>query len=340
MILPQRELLRLVAPHLSPVLVSADALARIGAFVAQIPPAFTWGGLEMRLQSDDDRVDLVICAAAWEGGRAALADALARPAARPPFGTLEPLLRAWSSAHGRLAEMPHVWLEYDNPGDAGPPPFAFISTDPDNRNELARRDFAFDELLELAREGLTLAQGGELDPASFATYERCARLLPPGARVMTAASLAPRGRNELRMDASVPHLAIPAWLDAIEWPGDRAKSALLLDLLGPGRNRTNVELDLGARVGPVLGVLYEPPAASRDPRSWERTLERLVALGVCDPAKARAAMQWLGAETVDLPGAEWLVSIQRDLGIKMAIFPDGRLEAKAYFCYCPRYAIS
>src|SRR5262249_26856295 len=156
-----------------------------------------------------------------------------------------------------------------------PPPFAFVATDPDSRNPLARRDFPPGELLELAREGLTLAHGGELDPAAFATYARCARALPPGGRVMTAASLAPRGRNELRMDAPLPHHSIAPWLDAIEWPGDRAQLDTLLDLLGPGRPRDNVELDLGERVGPVLGVLYEPMAAGREARSWEPIFARL-----------------------------------------------------------------
>ncbi|WP_394823103.1 hypothetical protein [Pendulispora albinea] len=338
MILPQEELLRLVAPHLAPVLVPPETVARIGKFTARLPPAFSWGGLEVRLQPDDDRVDLVVCAADWEGCRAALAAALAQRDPRAPFGALEPLLHAWSQGRGRLAEMPHVWLEYDRPDSGDPPPFAFVCADPDHRNPLARRTIPLRDLIDLAREGLTLASGA-LDPDAFATYIRCMQLLPPGGRVATAASLVPRGRSELRMDASVPHAAIPAWLDAIAWPGERRHLALLLDLLGP-RSGTNVELDLGKRVGPVLGMLYEPVARSREPASWEPLFARLIERGACEPAKARAAMEWLGTETVDIPGAAWLVSIQRDLGIKLTVFPEGRLEAKAYFCYCARYAFS
>jgi hypothetical protein len=329
--------LRLVAPRLSSALVDPAAVDAIAGFAERLPLAFTWGLLELRLASGDPRVDLAIGATSFAGSRAALAEAFSDAAhaerERAAFGALGPLLHSWAIGAGRLSDMPYVLLEYDDPAAGRSPPFVFLAIDPDVRRSPAR----LVDAAALAREGLTLALG-ELDPVPFATWERCARLLPPGGRVATTAPLAARGRRELRLDASVPHQAIAPWLNAIGWPGERRQLDLLLDLLGPGWQRNNLQLDVGAAVGPMLGILFRPLVAARDPRSWRRLLDRLYALGVCARDKGEAALDWIGIDTIDLPDLRWPITVQRDLDLKLTLLPGGRLEVKSYLSYHAAWA--
>lgn len=337
MIVAQHLLFDAVRPHLSRDLVSEPTARRLGAFLARLPAAFTWGGVELRLRGDDESVDFGACAAAWEGSREAIAAALDRDR-ELPVGSLRPFLERWSRGDGPSAEMPHFWLEYDDPAHDDGDPVLFFSADPQSHDPGSRTPIPTSHLLDIARFGLTLALG-ELPGALWDTYERCARLLVEGGRVMSVAPLHPRGRAELRMDASLPRQAIGPWLDAIGWPGDRRSLALLFDLLGPGWNRNNVEIDLGDDVGPALGFLYQPTAARLRKASWLPLMGRLVELGLCDRERGRAVVEWLGAETVDLPGLPWHVSVQRDLGFKLEARPDGELRAKAYLCYWPTYTL-
>jgi hypothetical protein len=338
MIFSQSRLLRLVAPHLSPALVDPAAVDAIAGFAERLPHAFTWGILELRLASGDARADIAVVATRFAGSRAALAEVFAdaRHAEREPaaLGALGPLLHGWAAGLGRLSDVPYLGLEYDHPASGRSPPFVFLAIDPDVCRSPER---PLDDVIALAREGLTLALG-ELDPVPFATWERCARLLPPGGRVATTAPLAARGRRDLRLDASLPHQTIAPWLDAIGWPGERRQLELLLDLLGSGWQRNNLQLDLGAAVGPMLGILFRPPAAARDRQSWRPLLDRLYALGVCARDKGEAALDWIGVDTIDLPDLDWPVAVQRDLDFKLTLLPGGRLEVKSYLSYHAAWA--
>lgn len=333
MIFSQGALLRLVAPHLSPALISGDEVAAIARFGDRLPRVFTWGILELRLAAGDTRADLEVCAGRRDGSHTGLARALAADddAVAPWAGTLQPLLRTWGADDGRLADMPALALEYDTPAHGRLAPFVFLTTDHDIREGHALPPRPVDEVIELARDGLTLALG-QLDEVAFSTWERCVRQLPAGGRVSSVAPLAPRGLRDLRLDAVVPRDAMVSWLDNIGWPGDRHRLAVLFDLLGPELHRYKVQLDTGATVGPMLGILYRPPDDPRNRPCWRRVLECLYAQGTCPHDKGEAALDWIGSEVVDLPDLDWPIVIQRDLDFKLTLWPD-RIEAKSYFSY-------
>lgn len=337
----QGRLLRLVAPWLAPVLIGPEKLEAIARFADDLPDAFTWGILELRLIAGDPRADLEVCAASLDGSRAAIAEALADPAsaerARGSLGSLEPLLRAWAAGDGRLAEMPQVFLEYDDPASGRRAPFAFLATDHDPRARPAPPALGTDDAIAIARDGLERTPGG-LDPEPFATWERCVRALPPGGKPLTMAPLAGRGVRAVRLDALLPRTELGGWLDAIGWPGDRRRLAELLGWLGPHWQRYRLQLDLGQTVGPNLGVLYRPPTAPRDPESWRPLIDLLCALGVCAPDKADAALGWPGMQGFDLPDLAWPIVVQRDLDFKLTLTPGG-LEAKSYASYHAAWSV-
>jgi hypothetical protein len=72
---------------------------------------------------------------------------------------------------------------------------------------------------------------------------------------------------------------------------------------------------------------------AHDPASWRPILEQLGALGACAPAKAAAALSWIGTERIDLADLGWPISVQRDLDLKLTLTGDATLEAKSYFSY-------
>ena len=340
MIFPHGDLFRALRPHLTPLL-SQDAAGHVQSLTDRLPPAFTWGGLELRLKCGDEQVDYGACAAAWEDCRPALAAALAHTSHRASFGALRPLLDAWARAEGGMSDVTHLWLEYDQAGReaGGSDPVVFIAVDPESRNVGHRREIPLSHALRLASEGLTLALGKAPDPAIFETYSRCSYLLPPGGRVMSVAPLQTRGRDELRMDVSLPHDSIGPWLSAIGWPGDRRARDRLFALIGSGWSRNNVELDIGHAVGPALGFLYHPIGVQQQTEKWLPFIRRLGDAGLCDRERGEAICRWPGSETVQLPGAEWHVRILRDLGFKVEVRNDGELRAKAYLCYWSSFTL-
>jgi hypothetical protein len=65
-------------------------------------------------------------------------------------------------------------------------------------------------------------------------------------------------------------------------------------------------------------------------------LERLVDLGVTTADESAAILAWGGAETVDLPGIESLVRIERMPDFKLVLDAGGGLSAKAYLGFRAR----
>jgi hypothetical protein len=91
--------------------------------------------------------------------------------------------------------------------------------------------------------------------------------------------------------------------------------------------RPTIAFDLNLRTRPSESPL------------WGRALDRLVQAGKCDRDLGQAALSWIGDETVELQGAEWLVNIDRQLFFKLLPRLDGSIDAKAYLCVQHRYAL-
>jgi len=328
-----------LAPHVPSSLISPLARGRIEAFVATLPPAFSWGIFECRLAPESERVDMLFCASRRHGGDAALARSLADPNDSRRFSSVTPFLRTWSQPDGPLADVPLVWIEHDLLASGPSSPFVQFCVDP---SYPVAQDTAMapSRLRALSACGVELLLGERADAAAMDQLAYCAERLPGSGRILHVGVIPHRGTRDLRVLAAVPMAQTLDWLAAIAWPGDRGIAAQFLELLGERFPFASVQLDLGDTVRPTLALefplLTQP---ERDP-AWAHFIDALVARGLASPSKGQGALDWIGDATHDLPGAPWLTNLQRQLDVKLVLSADGACEAKAYLCFHPRFVFT
>lgn len=346
MLQPIHELLWAVDARLPGALVSPEAKARIGQVAARLPAAFCQICLECRLEPGVDRVDLLICSAQGEYGQDALRASFASGADVGPLGSSRAFVEEWVEPGTLLQrEVPVMWLEYDLlPGGGEPDPFAFMCLDRSYMRGNAvgsspGSQIASSHIRGVAERGLGLLLGGPPEPAALDTLDRCIGSLPPAGYLSALSVMPQRGRRDLRVSVAVPHGEVIPWLRAINWPGNEEGVELALDILGSGCARPAVHFDVGESVRPTIAFDFYLRTRPSETPSWARALDRLVEGGTCDRDRGQAALDWIGDETVDLPGAEWLVNIDRQLFFKLLPRLDGSIEAKAYLCIQHRYAL-
>ena len=332
--LPPSALVQSVAPYVSSALVSQPASARIRAHTARLPPIFAWGIFECRLAADDTRVDMLFRVSRRGGGDEKLAEAW--PRVQEELGPVAAFLHAWRTARGALARIPLFWIEHDLLATGPSAPFVQFCVDP--RYPEGREALPPAELRALARAGVALLLGDEPDAGSLDRLAQCAARLPEHASILHVGVMPYRGTRDLRVLAGVPIARTWEWLAAIGWPGDRARAFEWLELLGEHFTHASVQLDLGEAVRPTLALEFPLPRSGEDP-AWKRFMASVVACGLADAEKAEAALQWIGDATGELPGAPWLVNVQRQLDVKLVLRADGSCEAKAYLCFHPRYVL-
>ena len=117
-----------------------------------------------------------------------------------------------------------------------------------------------------------------------------------------------------------------------------AEGLRLAEVRGDEFRQVGVQVAIGHRLRPLLGLeAYVARGPSEFP-AWQRTFAALADEGACDPAKTRALLDWWGHTTVSLPGAPWRVAIHRQFYVKVIVEGD-RLQAKGYLANFPRYTL-
>jgi hypothetical protein len=348
------EYLRLAEPHLSPHLVSPEALAHIGRIARLLPPVSA-SGFECRLGRTEALADFGVRLIATDGSRAVLAGREGADFTLPSSLLADPLwerLRRfgarWDEPGTLLREeIRDVFLEFDV---IGPPPEVPIPSFFIEYVDAAHRR------LEAMEESLALLWGEPLTPAVRERVVACLEALPPGARVSAVGAMFSRRFDGVRLCFHGLGVdTLPEYLGRIGWPGDRAGLEALLAGVADRVERLVLCLDVGASVLPKVGVechqaesLQEPDAAR-----WSLLLERLVEQGLCLPAKREALLGWLGntharARPESLPGnlrarCEAMgtqalpVFMRRINHLKLVHSPGERPEAKAYFVLLQRW---
>lgn len=332
MLLPLRALCPELLSRLGD-LVTQEAGEGLADLLCRLPVVATWGCFELRLSAEDPRVDFSFCISRADGGSAATSAALSAGEEVPGWNGIRALLAEWSRPESALARAaPLAWLEYDLPGGSLQEPCPFFSFrdlhQPGRTPSPAELRTVLDSLLLLPdRRG---------DEPRVALLERCVRSLPAGGCVFHVGTLpAWRRTQALRLNVGLSWENAPSWLAQLGWPQPERQWQPVVDLVGAQETYLQIGLDLDETVRPVLA-----PEISRPSADWPPLVERLVEQGLSTEGKARAVLAWSGSERVDLPGAEWIVRLDRALeSIKIVVEPGGRVHAKAYLGFALRYAL-
>jgi hypothetical protein len=346
--------LRVAAPHLSPQLISPEALADLQQIARQLPPASA-SGFECRLGQPEALADLGVRFLATDGSRAVLAGrgdppgefALSR-FTHPVWERLRHFGARWDEPGSRLAEeIGDIFLEFDVEGtpEQVPIPSFFIEYE----RRAPRR-------LEVMEEALALLWGEPLAPAVRRRVVACREALPPGGQVSAVGAMFSRRFEGVRLCLhGLTRDTLPGYLERVGWPGTPAEWEPLLAAVAPRVERLALSLDVGGTVQPRLGVECHLAESLQeaDTARWAAVLEVLVARGLCLPAKQRALLDWVGhthlrsrpealpdhlrALSMGLGPRALPVFLRRINHVKLVFQPGRPPEAKAYLALLQRW---
>lgn len=324
-----------LAPFVPTALVSPEALAAIVRAAGRLPAQLADElYLECRLAAGAPRVDLVlhvrdegrgVLAGTHPG--AALPPALLR---RPAWRRLRRFCAEWadpgSAAHAAPGGM---WLELDVEGPAPEraPPGVFLDLRP-----LAARGASAAECHALAAEWLDRLGGRPPPPETLASLHRCLRALPPGGSAAYVGLFPGRGGVVRCCVRGMAAGALPAYLAAAGWEGDRAALEMITDgpLRGAPLSIVHLDLDGGHRLGVELALERRGQLAG-GAREAAAPAEELAELGLAAPEKAAALAEWPGWTEEVMPHQPWPSVLARRVNHLKLVLQAGRdPEAKAY----------
>lgn len=323
--------IRTFAGHVPEPLLSADALADCAAVARDLPAELTHClGFELPLASADARADFALQVSSPHARRLLTGAPWGRTGDSPAWARVRAFAEAWvrpGSAYA--AGVASLWLEYDVARGSGAAavPSVFLTVDGAGADVVAG--------------GLELLAGGPLPDRSAAAVRDCVAALPPGARLFQAGTMLARTPAAVRLCVSgLDPGAIPAYLRASGWPGPTAAvRRLLADLLGDA-DRVAVHLDvvdgLLPRIGLEAALDGNRELTGGHERRWSLLLDRLVAHGLCRPAKRDGIAAWSGRARVQLPHKPWPTVLYRGLShTKLTREASGAVTAKGYIGVLP-----
>jgi hypothetical protein len=345
------ETLERVRPHLSGALFSPATIANFQRISAHLPDAISSYYLECRLAPGAGRVDFSVCLLGSMGVHPFFRSRRTAPAlpdhlrSHPVWERVQAFLGRWYDPAADLRDrIALVWLEFDradDPGDGAPVPCVSFLMDPDflRRGDAGRftphpstrryRPFADEALGDLL--------GDALSPALRAAIAACFSALPRGGAFFYLAAMLPRGRAVIKVNGSVPRRSLARYLRDVGWGGSMDALDAILAIHGGPRARFDLDLD-GDRLSPKIGVEFFSGLPRDDAASRREVLDRLVGMGLCDPAKRDALLGWAGDAIVPFEGKPWPTRLRKTWYVKVVHAPSAPLEAKGYLGFTPGFS--
>lgn len=313
--------------RLPPSLVSSAAFGRLGRIFPHLP-LNSLIALEIRLAPEPAPVDLAVRLTTPDQARR-----MAGPALPPP---VQGLLTRWAEGGGALSRANPLWLEFDLGADSGdrlPLPSVCARV---------RTGWGADEV---AGELLPALHGRSLLPGQRRLMRRALAAIPPSAELLYVFSMRSRPGAPVRLELGGGDAGeLLSCLAELAPAGSAAASAERLAAEGvplfAGVERCLLAFDILDEIQPRLGLAGRfrrlPP---RQP-GWEELFARLVAAGLCGPAKRDAALAVSGWDSSRTASEHWPRSksgepfpgcLARALShVKILAQPTGGLEAKMY----------
>lgn len=346
MIKPLEQIFNRARSHVPAALVTAGAWERVLGAARRLPPAVSCTYLECRLGPDATEVDLG--ASVTAEGRPILqavtpADLRLSGEEAAIWGRVQELARAWASPASPLHErVPVLWLELDS-GELARGrlmPSVLMCVDPSLSKPSVRPDaigHRLDDCAPSLQVALSALSSEPLAPEARADLHRCFEALPEGGRVVHVGFMGARRPTVMKLFAAMEREQVLSYLDAVRWPGSLAEAASLIATFGGGPDTFRVDLTIGERLLPRLGLEF----ASRGGADPDRLalIDRCVAQGLCTPEKRDALLSWPGSTREELPGYDWPVRLSRWIDMKIVHRPPEPLEAKAYLGFMMHFSL-
>ena len=342
------ETLEVIADYLPSDLVSPATLSYAASRCGDLPAALSkYIGFECRLSPKTSRVDFALdvdnVGRAIIAGKASGAHFPDHVWSSPQWALLRSFCREWTRDGSVLAKtIDHLWLEFDlrragDNSERGPFPvpgifFGFGKV---------RSPRPFPSRLWVARKALTEISGTSLPPASDRMLERCFDRLPADAKVPYVGMMLQRPDAGVRF--CITHRCdeeIAKYVTELNWPGSVLElSDLLAEVRAARRNARNpgatiVHLDVGTRMGPVIGLEYSLEKRAQVVEGCfreARFLDYLVNEGYCSTTQRDALEAWPGVMKMRMRHQPWTTLLVRSVHHIKLVYRSGHpLGVKVY----------
>jgi hypothetical protein len=344
-----------VAPRVSGRLISPESLSNIRHIAALLPGAITdFFGFECELGVSDPTADFLVCCRASQGAPNVLSgqmpdrDLPALLVNHPVWQRIRSFSTEWSDPESAVADRIHnIWLEFDVDGVPASIPVPSVFIGPENLQS-AKPAIDMSQMPDrcawLTDSALPLLLGGELPPALKGQIARCLNMLPPGARMFQVGLMLSRASSLTRLCVrGVSPTQIVEYLQVLDYDTSSGQLHALLELLSPMVERIDLDMDVGDRILPKVGLECYLPV---DTSAIHQFLNHLVSCGLSTPAKAEALESWRGVAHERSNPEIWprdLLALSGLLGgrahsvfarwlhhVKIVYQPGLPLQAKAY----------
>lgn len=306
-----KDCLEVVAPRLSPDLVSTETLSHIYT-LAEILPPFWDALLECRLGASASRVDLSVF---LPNPSIKLPDTIL---IHPVWRRFQDLCQDWADADSELHQrVSEIWLEFDVDGQPSnvPIPCIFLVL-----NQSAA--WNAQSLLEMALKLLAHRVPSHLE----SNLQLCLDALPTNAKIIFIGAMLSRKSDAVRLNVcGIPPNQLSAYLADINWTGSVNELEEVISPLSGFVDNIILSFDVGDTVFPRIGLECYLANPSQDEPRWQLFLAHLVTNGLCTPAKSNALLAWPKAEQKALS-----IFNRFTICIKIVYQPGIPLEAKGY----------
>jgi hypothetical protein len=319
-----------VLPYVSRCLISDESLSEMVETAACLPGGLTnFFGFECPLGRREGQADLLVCAAAAEGGRAVLAGEGAAHLPNvfenhPTWRKAFTFAKCWNDPLSPLFENVHnLWLEFDTTGQPASIPSPSIFFGAHSLERLLETECA--EALStrcawLTQVALPVLRDQALPVIEQAQITRCIEALPFGARVFQVGLMLSRPSQSTRICVrGIPADQIIDYLQHVGWGGSPIDLGVVIDTLSDYVDSFSVDIDVSDRVLPKIGLECYCGVTVEKISSF---LEYLVSAGFARPEKAEAVAAWRGMVHERLSADAW----PSDL-LAASAFMSGRLHS-------------
>lgn len=314
--------LPVVLPLLSPGLADADALPPLYVMAQGLPPVAR-GGFECRLSAGSPALDLHQVLWRAHGEQHLLVDYLAArdraTRSHPAWTSLQRFATWWADAKSDAAEqVDALFLELDAEHDGPAAPSVFCKLGATGGITAARATGVVQEILDV----LGLPAGTSRLTEVFAVCE--AR----SARITHVGMMLARETRALRINVAVGAAeAVPPFLQAVGWDGDRDVVAREVEWLRDYVDQVVCCLDVDDRLHPHVGLECFIEASAQSQGRWRRFVDALVERGLCDAAKGENLLAFHRLLTPVTSAVTSAVAWPDALIVASLLDPDGLFSA-------------
>ena len=297
--------------------------------------------LECRLGRESNEVDLSLCVPSSNSSGQRLLTWTSGAGHSSTFHKLRRFCEAWVTPSSPLCKhVPVLWIEFDfpeKPPSQVPCPNVFTQIGQGRIPSSGETRGSADKHARAALDSaLRIFVDEPLAETTARNLATSLTSLPTRAQVAHVGFMLSRRVEAVRFCARVPVELVVHYLKRVGWTGPMDDVIAMLRLFGAFSDSVFVDLDIGKRMLPTIGLEFIMGHRSDTGSNLHRFSDALVDADLCTARKGRELLGWPGSSLHFYPSLPLQTVLRRELShIKITLSPECAAAAKAYLWCSP-----